>query len=310
MSSSILLSVLIPIYNWDITALLAKLVSELRRLTNANIEIIIIDDCSNDVNVKCINQKAITEYQKSYSSIIYLELPKNVGRAAIRNLLAQQSQGAFLLFLDSDVVPDAPNFISKYIQNCGNYDVVCGGISYQFKTLYNPKYRFYLYFSSKTDVKASTVRNLNPWKHVLTSNILIRREVFINTSFDKRFTGYGYEDIEWGIRLYKKGYRIFHIDNTVSHLGLVTKTDLLSRMVISIKNYGLLAEMHPDFFKYSSIYHYSNKLQRLPIYVLKMGAFLAKLLFRFSFDNFSSFLFFQFYKAVLLSLYFKQQKEV
>lgn len=36
----------------------------------------------------------------------YLELKRNLGRAAIRNFLAAQSTGEFLLFLDADVAPE------------------------------------------------------------------------------------------------------------------------------------------------------------------------------------------------------------
>jgi glycosyltransferase involved in cell wall biosynthesis len=309
-NDSILLSVLIPVYNWDISDLIARLVAELKERMIKNVEIIIIDDSSSNNTIKTANQNKISEYRKQAFPIRYQELSNNLGRAAVRNLLVEHSQGAYLLFLDSDVVPDNSDFLSKYIDCYDDYDVICGGISYRSKILDGRKYRFYLYFSSKTDVKPSLLRNLNPWKHVLTSNILVRREVFENCPFDKCFTGYGYEDVEWGIRLSKNGYRIFHVENTVSHLGLVSKRDLLVRMAGSIENYVMLARKHPDFFQAVPIAHHLSKLKRLPVSVLQATGSILKLLFFVSMVNFFSYLLFQFYKTILLSLYFKRTQAV
>ena len=55
------------------------------------------------------------------------------------------------------------------------------------------------------------------------------RVPFGMTPFNEQFTGYGYEDIEWGLRLANR-WKVQHIENTASHLGLVTKSAALEKM--------------------------------------------------------------------------------
>ncbi len=45
----------------------------------------------------------------------YKVLGSNIGRSAIRNLLAKDANYDLLLFLDADVIPVKDDFISKYI---------------------------------------------------------------------------------------------------------------------------------------------------------------------------------------------------
>ena len=58
-----------------------------------------------------------------------------------------------------------------------------------------------------------------PEKYVFTSNLLIRRDVFDAEPFDAGFVGWGWEDVEWGMRVSRR-HPIAHIDNPATHLGL------------------------------------------------------------------------------------------
>jgi glycosyltransferase involved in cell wall biosynthesis len=59
----------------------------------------------------------------------------NEGRAAIRNFLAQQAQGEWLLLLDADLTMIDDHFLEKYIEAMKQADVVCGG----YKVMEAPK---------------------------------------------------------------------------------------------------------------------------------------------------------------------------
>ena len=52
-----------------------------------------------------------------------------MGRSVIRNILTEQAQGEFFLFLDCDVLPDSEHFMRDYLEYVqrNDRDVVCGG---------------------------------------------------------------------------------------------------------------------------------------------------------------------------------------
>ncbi|WP_262887945.1 glycosyltransferase family 2 protein [Polaribacter sp. 11A2H] len=212
-----MLSVLIPTYNYN-TFFLVKEMHQQLILEDIPFEIICLDDGSksplniqnNDIN------------KLSFSSFKSLE--KNIGRSAIRNLLAKKAMYNWLLFLDADVVPAKSNFIKKYL-NCFKKDrtVFCGGLLYEDK---KENFRLLRYKYGKKHEEISLEKRLeNPEKFFFTSNFLIQKSVFDSVTFEEKLTEYGREDLLFSLALIKKGYKIEHLSNEVYHLGL-DKNDL------------------------------------------------------------------------------------
>ena len=88
------LSILLPTYNCDCTAL----ISELQRQCVAegtNFEIIVADDASPDKRF-IIKNRTIS----NLDGVLYIEREQNVGRSAIRNYLVSQSSKEWILFID------------------------------------------------------------------------------------------------------------------------------------------------------------------------------------------------------------------
>src|SRR5690606_23100227 len=69
------------------------------------------------------------------------------------------------------------------------------------------------------DCLPAAERRHAPEKYVFTSNLLVRRDVFETERFDEGFSGWGWEDVEWGMRVARR-WPIVHIDNPATHLGL------------------------------------------------------------------------------------------
>lgn len=309
MQNDIKISVLIPIFNYDVTLLVLKLLKEMENeLFRKHIEIILIDDCSTNIHTKETNRSLIYKYGYKYS-IRYYELQKNIGRSAIRNLLVSYSGGEYLLFLDADVLPDSNEFLKSYwmYADAGEWDVLCGGISYLTRLNCGKKYDFYIYFFGCMGSKSAAERNRSPWKQMLTSNVMIRRSSFLDTPFDERFIGYGYEDNEWGIRLMQK-YRVLHIDNTASHLGIQTKEEIYEKMRESIQGYFLLASTHSEVFKKTRIAKLVQLLQFFPITFLIGLDKLIKRLYDTVKINALLGILLQFNKALLLAIYQKEDQ--
>jgi glycosyltransferase involved in cell wall biosynthesis len=233
-----MLSVLIPTYDYT-TFSLAKEVHQQLILEAINFEIICLDDGSNSpLNSK--NEKINT---LSFSSFKSLE--KNIGRSAIRNLLAHTAKYKWLLFLDADVIPLRSNFIKDYIA-CfkKEHTVFCGGILYQ-----NKKENFGLLryrYGKKNEEISAQQRNKSAAKYFFTSNFLIQKSVFDVVSFEEKLTKYGREDFLFSLQLIQKNYQVAHLNNEVYHLGLdentlfVTKTKKATENLVFLDNQELI----------------------------------------------------------------------
>ncbi len=295
------ISILIPVYNWDLSLLLKSILREIDEFDlSREAEVLVIDDSSSDAGLLAGNAAFIAGQARPF--LQYRELASNVGRSAVRNMLADRAAGEFLLFLDCDVLPDAPDFIRSYLSHAAGdgFDVLCGGISYRTRVLKGREYDYHAYLGNRKEVKAAALRNLAPWRHILTSNIMVRKGVFQTTHFDERFTGYGYEDIEWGVRLARK-FRVLHIDNTASHLGLVTRERAYEKMRNSVPNYLLLKEICPEAFAASGISKVAGLLTSCSGALLNLLDPALKGLFLKSASDRLAFIFFQLDFAVLLA---------
>ena len=296
------LSILIPVYNWNVTLLLRKILDEINGLSlDGRVEVIVLDDCSTAADILLANEKFIAENQQAY--LHYSRLDQNAGRSVVRNILTERAQGEFLLFLDCDVLPDSDHFIRNYLEyvDLKDHDVVCGGRSYHTRILQGKEYDYYEYFGKRKEVKTAEERNSEPWRHILTSNVMVRRDAYREVPFNDQFIGYGYEDIEWGIRLAER-WSVLHIDNTASHLGLVSKTTAHEKMRQAVPNYLLLRRQYPAAFAVATVGKLAQVLSVLPLQTLtRLDRFFAQLFLNNSGSCNVAFTLFQLDYSVLLA---------
>lgn len=241
------LSILIPVYNWSITSLISCLIAQIAE-SHDEVDIHLFDDAS------CDQFSAEIKAQEEIAALHGVKLcvyrpALNVGRAAARNELLSRSRGDLVLFLDADVVPDSPNFLQTYLDAArAGAEVVCGGVSYRQCTVVSPRERFYYRYSSKASVAPAELRNRCKWLWIFTANMMVLRNVMKAVPFDQTFVGYGYEDIEWGVRLDRYA-SILHIDNTVTHLGLLSKEVLQRKMREAAPNFVRMWRLHPKILE-------------------------------------------------------------
>lgn len=96
MSSSELISIIIPVYNPG--KLFIKCIESCINQTYCNLEIILVDDCSTDP----YTIELLEHYAKQDSRIRILRPAHNIGQGAGRNLGEEACHGAFFTFLDND----------------------------------------------------------------------------------------------------------------------------------------------------------------------------------------------------------------
>jgi glycosyltransferase involved in cell wall biosynthesis len=242
------LSVLIPFFRDDPRALLAALDAEVAGL-DGQVEIIVLDDAGGDIDLSASAAAAVRAL-KAPARLI--QLCANEGRSGGRNRLAAAARANYLLFLDSDMLPDRPNFLRAYLELLpADPAVVVGGFSVA-QCVANEDHALHRAMAVRADCLPAAVRALMPEKYVFTSNLLVRRDVFDAEAFDEGFRGWGWEDVEWGARVSRR-FPILHIDNAATHLGLDTPEVLAGKYEQSVQNFARIAARHPDLIsKYPS----------------------------------------------------------
>lgn len=208
-----MLSVLIPIYNFDVVPFVKDLAKQCA-LCKIDYEIICLDDGST-VDFKTKNSILTNE-----TGVIYEELPANVGRSKIRNLLAEKAKYENLLFLDCDSSTNDASFIERYIAKIDGRSVIYGGRNYALNKPENPNEYFRWWYGVKRETIATTARQKNIYSHFMTNNFCIPKSIYQSIKLDETIKGYGHEDTLFGIELKQNKVPILHIDNPLCHIGL------------------------------------------------------------------------------------------
>lgn len=223
-----MLSICIPVYNCKVVNLVNSLDEQLRNIS-IKYEIIIIDDCS-DIEIQEGNNMILT-----IPHLKYIQLKRNIGRAAIRNLLGREAKFENLIFLDCDVDFLDDSFLNKYLPYFEKSVVVCGGIQYQKE---KPSRDFMLRwkYGREREAKLAAIRNQFPYNSFMTGNFLIPKSILTRIPFDETIKKYGHEDTLAGIQLNQNEITVTHIDNPVLHNGLEKNDIFLRKTEESIQN--------------------------------------------------------------------------
>ncbi len=254
------LSVLTPFYRDDPRPLLRALDREAAAL-GGRVELVLLDDAGGDPALSDAVARAAHALALPTRLV---QLSANAGRARGRNQLMAHSRGRHLLFLDSDMLPDRPDFLAAYLALIAVEDpaVTVGGFSVD-QAAELPEHALHRALALRGDCLPAAVRNRMPEKYVWTSNLLVRRDVFAAERFDEAFRGWGWEDTEWGVRVAAR-YGVRHIDNQATHLGLDTAAVLAAKYAQSPPNFARMLARHPEVVRRFPSYRLARLLKALP----------------------------------------------
>lgn len=211
-------SVLIPTHNHKCYALVSALQRQLEKAGCAY-EILVAEDGSRD-QVSIIANHLINEL----SNCRHIIRRENVGRAAIRNYLASQAKGEWLMFMDSDGQILSDDFVAKYIAAAmeGN-NVICGGITHP-DVCHNPEKSLRWRYERNYERKHGNISNC-----FRSFCFMIKKEVFDCIRFDERYRKYGWEDVQFGLDLSTHGYSICNIANPLMNSDIETNENFLAK---------------------------------------------------------------------------------
>lgn len=241
----------------------SRLIRDLSKLDQAaDCRLTIYDDGSGDTNLTERVRSALSAYPGPSR---LMTASQNMGRSAGRNALIEAATADWILLIDADMAPDAASFLSGYIETTAaaeGPELVCGGFSLaQAKS--NRATALHAAQSRTSEVVDAKIRTENPGRYVFTSNILAHREILETIAFDDGFVGWGWEDVDWGLRVAER-FPVRHIDNTATHLGLDADAVLLSKYSRSAGNFARLAARHPGVMHQTPLYKMARMISGLP----------------------------------------------
>jgi glycosyltransferase involved in cell wall biosynthesis len=266
-----MISLLIPVFDYDIVALVHSMKSALGKVPEFT-EILIGDDGSSP------------DFREKYLSLAgegvrVISSEKNIGRAAIRNKLALEAKGDYLIFIDADVMlpGTAEAYILKWLPMMKVYKVICGGTLYHESPPGDPDKLLRWKYGSKREQRKAEERNRQPHAGFSTFNVLFEKSVFSKIRFNEELKQYGHEDTLMGYQLKKAGIDILHIDNGLMHEGLESNKEFLNKTKLGIENLSKLYDNVTDkkaFSKTVTILRIYNRLRFLKLTRILAGLFI------------------------------------
>ncbi len=253
------LSVLIPYFRDDPTALLHALLAQTSE--HNDVEILIYDDGTGDTE---LNAKVCAAVKSAHSSVHLMIAHENKGRSAARNTLQLNARADWVLFLDADMRPVSHRFLSDYVDliEADMADVIFGGFTVP-ERAETADQELHRALSAVSDCLSLESRQAAGPQFVASSNLAVRKSVLAAEAFDDGFTGWGWEDSEWAARVAKR-FELIHADIPALHLGLESTETLLRRFKTSGHNYVRFTEKHPDIAKTLNLFKISQKLRNTP----------------------------------------------
>ena len=231
-----MLTVLIPTFHYS-TLNLVEVIEEQCIKAGIIFEIICQDDASNsefNTENEKINLLTNCHFYTNY---------KNLGRGRNINSMVSKAKYDYILLMDCDTLPTLDNFIQNYlIEIKKNELVVFGGIVYQAEKPNQKNLLRWIYGQNREALPVEQ-RRKNPYFSTLTSNILVKKEVFLSNLFDENITNYGYEDVVWVKNLKEKSITIFHIDNPTFHFNIETSEIFIKKIHQSLENLRLISNL-------------------------------------------------------------------
>lgn len=298
-----MLSVCIPVFNYNISPLINELLQQLNNIKYP-FEIIVIDDASDE------------KYRKQNEAVIlktnFIQLDKNIGRAKIRNKFLEIAQFDYLLFIDNDSRMFSKNFIQNYVDaiNLNQIKIIFGGRVFGARpssrdTLLRWKYGI------KRESKSADIRNLSPNKSFMTNNFIIHRSLFKQVKFDENLVEYGHEDTLFGYELKKLGVNIKHVENPVLNGDYETNDQYIIKTEKAILNLISMLEhttYNTEFVNDVKLLAFNQKLRSLKIAWLVRWIFILKRPFiRYLLSKgYANMYLFSFYKLGFLMINFKR----
>ena len=207
------------------------------------IEISIGDDGSTDNSISIID-----DYRSKGLNVKLRRNEVNKGRASATNLAINQAEGEIVIICDNDFVLPS-DFIKEHLKSHMNVSktVVIGALQnkHTFHTIYTD---FVDYYQQKQN--SICLKNKNSLSFIyFRANSSFKKSEFQNLKLSNEdFKGWGYEDVEFGYRLAKEGFKFIYNSSALAYHHLCENNFYIrcSRNYNCGKNKALFVALYPQ----------------------------------------------------------------
>lgn len=291
-----MVSICIPVYNYDVRGLAEILLRQIEQYPGA--EILIADDASSEDYFRINGALQNTE------RISYIRRSVNSGRSRMRNLLAERAKNECLIFLDGDTMPVNDDFIEKYLSLFGENDFIFGGIKYRGLPPENPEQYLRWFYGKHREEISPEKRAEHGNRLFMTGNFCISKKIFGCVRFNESIREYGHEDTLFAYETEQASFMVYHTENPVYHLGLETGEVFLKKTLVATKNLlKLNAAGFTDLLMSVRLWRVYRKYRFIAFIPAFLFRFTGKLLEKQLKGKKPSLLFFDLYKLFALAYF-------
>ena len=238
-------TVLITTYKrWPV---LVRTLEALKRQTWQDFDVVLVDDGSDDGT-----WENLQAWKRDHGIRMQLQIftQANTGQGVARNQGLQYARGDLVLFIGDDTIPE-PDFVERHVSKHREVGMPCAVVGYTqwdregmkvtpfLEYVNEGGHQFgYRYMRDGSDV---------PYTCFYTSNVSLPREILGAQPFDPNFRTYGWEDIDLGLRLSRRGVRIiYNAQARVHHCHPMVLRDFYRRQIKVGNAIGTMYALHPD----------------------------------------------------------------
>jgi len=219
----------------------------LARQTWPEFDVVVVNDGSTDGTTE-----ALAEWQAQNANRLQLQIlhQENGGPARAHNHGVRNATGDILIFIGDDTRPDG-NFIELHMRKQAELEGPCAVIG---QTIWDaaqvhvtPFLRFIGERGPQFGFALLRDGHECPFTTFYGSNLSIARELLGPEPFSPAFKRAGWEDIELGFRLHRRGLRIiYHAAAILRHNHVYTLTNFLRRQEHVGKSSHVIFRLHPE----------------------------------------------------------------
>jgi len=283
--------------NYNHSDVTCDMLESLFKITYPNIEVFVIDNGSPDDTPRKIKEQ--------FPQIIYIETGKNLGFAGANNLGISKAQGKYILLLNNDTIV-TPGFLEPLVEKMES-DPSIGAVSPKIRFFYSPDT---IQYAGLTPINPFTIRSraigfretdsgqyendtITAYAHgaaMMTSLEIFKKVGLMSMAFFLY-----YEELDWGFRIRKAGYKIYYVHNSlVFHKESIStgkqsplKTYYINRsrllyMRRNVRGFKFIISLFFQLFvsipKNSFLYLFTGRLDLLRAYYKAIGWHIAKTL--------------------------------
>ena len=236
----------------------AVLASYERQTYAGEIELVFVDDASPDNSVEVVERWAADRSNGRSVAVRIIRNGRNLGNCRSRNVGIAAARGDLLVVIDADCMLNR-DFIRAHVEAHAfdDCEAVIGPLNIETRGAAPAEVLERYALSPGLALAHSELQdpvNKPSLLNCITRNFSVKREAIVEELFDPAFSysadpssGFGWEDVEMGYRLYKRGGRIKFAEEAFSvHVSSAIDPSQGNKPARSMRNFRRLFETHPE----------------------------------------------------------------